>query len=178
VAVSNMSAKVDPVPVPTASNLAATEEPTPDPKPSDTRRASSPTPTVRPPTKRPQPATVETTKEPVEKPTPSNSPTPTTSKSPTPTPTPKPRKEVPHTVDLPYPKARQLILEAGFTVQYEDQTGGEVQPECLQVVQSFPDGGELLELKKPVKLVLVEGDLCLPGSPTPTPSSSVTASKG
>ncbi|WP_219601937.1 serine/threonine-protein kinase [Nonomuraea indica] len=170
VAVSSMNSPKEPDVTVTTTNAAL------EPTPGKTTKTSRPRPTKTPtatreqitPTQRSQPPT----EEPTRKPTPNKSPTPTTSKSPSPTPsvTKQPRKAVPHTLDMLFPEAERLITQAGFTVRTDDQTGGAFPDQCLRVVESIPGGGSLLELKKPVKLVLLEAASCPGMTPTPTPT--------
>ncbi|MFG1944919.1 serine/threonine protein kinase [Nonomuraea sp. NPDC048826] len=165
------------------TNMSGTSLPTPEPTvvaQTDLASADEPTPTKT--TKRPRPSVTRTTEEPIRQettptaeptkptgtPTPTVSTTPTPSKTPTPTPTPKPTKAVPYVVDLPYPQAKTMIHAAGFKVFADDQTGGKVKPECLKVAQSWPDGGEDLQVGKTVKVVLIAIDPC--GSATPSPT--------
>ncbi|MDF2709155.1 MAG: hypothetical protein K0R62_4807 [Nonomuraea muscovyensis] len=170
VAVSGMDVLPGPHPTVTTSNAAL--EPTPD----RTTKTAKPRPTKTPtPTReqtRPTQRSQQPTEEPTRKPTPDKSPTPTTSKSPSPTPsvTKQPKNAVPHTLDMLFPEAKNVIEQAGFTVRTDDQTRGAYPPPCLRVGESIPGGGAMLELKKPVKLVLIEAASCPLLSPTPTPT--------
>ncbi|MEV0197455.1 serine/threonine-protein kinase [Nonomuraea sp. NPDC050691] len=176
VALTGLNGVEDP-PVPTATTTDVGSETSRTPKPTTSKpRKTKPTPTVQEPVAT-QPTETEEpreTEEPTREPTRSPSPTPsTTKKTPTATPTPTVvKRAVPVVLDLPYPKARELILGAGFTVQYDDQTHGAMPLTCLRVGQSIPDGGEQLALKKPVKLVLIEGTSCPTGSASPSTSVS------
>jgi hypothetical protein len=71
---------------------------------------------------------------------------------------------------MPYFQARALIAKAGFKLDADDQTHGEVEQACLKIGQSWPDGGERLEMGKTVRVVLIPLVPCS----TPTPSVTVT----
>ncbi|MFI6499396.1 protein kinase [Nonomuraea typhae] len=147
----------------------------PTPKPSKTGRprpTHTPTPTLtqRLPTRVP---TDEPTEEPT-KPSKSPSPTPKPSKSPSPTPTPTVEKRVvPAVVNMKYPEARRIILDAGFGVRVDDQERGAFPERCLTVVEQNPGAGTKLEPKKSVLLTLVNTELCPTSPPTPTPSATL-----
>ncbi|MFG3443029.1 serine/threonine-protein kinase [Nonomuraea sp. NPDC047897] len=177
VAVSGMDVLPGPQPTVSTSNLAL--EPTPDKTTKPPRPRPSKTPTATREQTRPTERSQPPTHEPTSKPTPgkTSTPTPTTSKSPSPTPsvTKQPTKAVPHTLDMLFPEAKKVIEQAGFTVRTDDQTRGAYPAPCLRVGESIPGGGAMLELKKPVKLVLIEAATCPLLSPTPAPT--YTASK-
>jgi len=174
VAVTNMSAQNTPSDI-MAATAKATEAPAIEP--SDT-----PEPTKKP-TKSPKPKPTnqeqvsnrstpppsEPERTPAETPTPTVAPTtpkPSTKPPTSKTPTPGPKKPVPSVVNLPYAQARTLIAQAGFKINPDDQTGGKTPEACLKVGESWPKGGELLEVGKSVKVVLIPNDPC--GTPTPT----------
>lgn len=179
IALTEMSAETAPgVEAGAVTSASASESADPE----DTAEAEEPTqaPTK---TKEPRPAPTReqvgnrTTPMPRDEPDPAKSttPTPTPSKTPTPTPTPtptkpKPKREVPYVVDMPYFQARALIAKAGFKLDADDQTHGEVEQACLKIGQSWPDGGELLEMGKTVRVVLIPMRPCS----LPTPSVTVT----
>ncbi|MBN6053616.1 protein kinase [Nonomuraea sp. RK-328] len=173
VALTGINAQDEP-PVPTATASGVGSETSNTPKVTKTRPTRSPKP--RPTTHEPVPTQPTETEEPAEteeptrEPTRSPSPTPSvTKKSPSPTPTPTVvKRAVPPVVEMPYPQARAAIQNAGFTVKYDDQTRGAVPLDCLRVGESLPEAGTQLALKRPVKLVLIEGGSCPSGSATPT----------
>ncbi|MEU8250498.1 protein kinase [Nonomuraea sp. NPDC048916] len=176
VALTGMTTGDDPAPTMTTSDIAASGKiKTPTPTTSRGRRPSikpsSQVPTVR------QEAEPEESREPSRTPTPTHSPTPSTDKSPStsPSPTPVVKREVPRVVELPYSEAQMLIHAAGFKIEIDDQTRGEVPAECLKVGQSFPNGGTMFDIKKKVKLVLIPAGTC--PSATPTPTATQTAGK-
>ncbi|WP_157250651.1 serine/threonine-protein kinase [Nonomuraea typhae] len=146
----------------------------PTTKPPKTARPR-PTPTYTPTPTRDLP-TQEPTDEPTEepaKPSKSPSPTPKPTKSPSPTPTPTVEKRVvPAVVNMKYPEARRIILEAGFGVRVDDQERGAFPERCLTVVEQNPGSGTKLELKKPVLLTLVNTELCPTSPPALTPSAT------
>jgi serine/threonine protein kinase len=138
--------------------------------PTPTRTKHKPKPTTQEPvvTK----PTVEPTEEPTE--TPTDSPSPSVSKkSPSATPTPTvAKRQVPEVVELPLAEANRRIHAAGFVPKLIDQTtpeqGGMT---CGQVGQIFPGAGTWLEVKKPVKVIVIDGGPC-PTTPTPTSTTS------
>ncbi|MFI6788432.1 protein kinase [Nonomuraea sp. NPDC050383] len=174
-AVALTEINADKPPVPTVTTSSAGSDTSETPKQTKTTRSRSPKPrttTEQPVANRPT-ETEEETEKPTREPTrsPSPSPTPSVTKSPSATPTPVAKKPVPAVLDMPYPQARTILMNAGFTVKYDDQTRGAMPLECLRVGQSTPDGGTLLAPKKPVSLVLIEGT-CPSGSATPTATGS------
>ncbi|MGN9785812.1 protein kinase domain-containing protein [Nonomuraea sp. ZG12] len=174
VALNEMSSESPPyVDVKAGSSPSASSSGDPEP----TAEPDEPTPTrsreTKPQPTREQPVTNRTSPTPTEaavEPTKTTSPSPKPSKTPTPTPTPKVKKPVPHVVEMPFFQARTLIAKAGFKLNADDQTHGEVEPSCLKIGQSWPDGGELLEVGKTVEVVLIPLVPCS----TPTPSVTVT----
>ncbi|MET8005215.1 serine/threonine-protein kinase [Nonomuraea glycinis] len=159
---SSVSASVSTGPKDTAEPEEPTREPTkrPQTRPTPTRDLSVGNRTT------PTPSEDEPKDDGTTSPTPKPSKTPT----PTPTPTPKPKREVPYVVDVPYLQARSLIAKAGFKLDADDQTYGEVEQSCLKIGQSWPDGGEMLEMGKTVRVVLIPMVPCS----APTPSVTVT----
>ncbi|MGI5273726.1 serine/threonine-protein kinase [Nonomuraea sp. CA-218870] len=155
------AAQDDPAPVDEPTPTKPTKRP---PKPSVTRQAETP------PVRQEMTPTPQETEEPEESPTPTITPADKPSKSAPTSPSPKPKKPVPYVVDLPYPQAKAMIENVGFKVFADDQTGGKVKHECLKVAQSWPDGGEELQIDKPVKVVLIPIDPC--GSATPSPTTT------
>ncbi|WP_336215736.1 serine/threonine-protein kinase [Nonomuraea sp. LPB2021202275-12-8] len=172
IALTNMSAEALPGPGATAdASSAALTEPadTPTP-PRRTSRTRTPTPTQEQPDRNrtsPTPTPTPTEEEPTE--TPSATPTVKPSKTPSPTPKPAVKREVPQVVDLPYPQARNLIFQAGFKISVDDQSG-KLPESCRRVGESWPKAGELFEVGKAVKVVLIPIEPCS----TPTPSVTVT----
>lgn len=131
-------------------------------------RKPSPTITPTQPTRRAEPTQTPTTKA---SPTISPSPTVTPTTTPTTTPTPGKKKAVPGVVNMRYEEAKKVIWAAGFKVKIDDQTGGDV---CRIVAETNPAKGVMLELGKPVELVLIQP---LGECPTPTPSPTPSATK-
>ncbi|WP_049569244.1 serine/threonine-protein kinase [Nonomuraea sp. SBT364] len=172
VALTNMSAESGP----------QISQPTPTVSISETKTEEPSTPTTKPPRSKPtvtreQPIRDRTTPtpeetEPTESPSPTPTPTPTKTKTPTPTPTPKPKKAVPEVVNLPYAQALAKIKAAGFGFKADDQTDGTLPDTCKMVGQTFPDGGEMLEMGKTVEAVLIPTPTC--NTPTPTVTATTT----
>ncbi|MFB4286722.1 protein kinase [Nonomuraea sp. ATR24] len=173
VALTNMSAEGDPIAQPTPTPTVTESKPEkPAEKPTKTPRAR---PSTKPPREqsienRTTPTPEET--EPTESPTPTPTPTPTKTTTKSPSPTPKPKKEVPYIVNMPYPQALAKIKQAGFGFKADDQTDGTLPDMCKMVGQSFPNGGEMLEVGKTVEAVLIPTPTC--NTPTPTVTATTT----
>jgi eukaryotic-like serine/threonine-protein kinase len=143
-------------PKPSVRRTKPTKTPTPDPKPITTR-----------------PRVTETEKEPTPTPTPSKTPTATPSKTPSSTPTPSVKMAiVPKVVGYSYQEAKSMVEAAGFDVRVDNQTVTANGLECGRIGEMVPGGGTKLEVTKPVKLVVVDGNC--PASST-SPSSTATA---
>ncbi|MGN9839214.1 protein kinase domain-containing protein [Nonomuraea sp. H19] len=172
-----------------ATAIALTGMTTGEPTPTNT---SLPVPTktspkpkkTRIPTKQatpdPKPTVTQHQPRETEAPTPTSTPTPTVSKSPSPTPSKTPtskptstvkKAEVPKVVGMPFLDAQERVQVAGFVVRVVDQTATTNGTRCGKISETVPAGGVVLEVDKPVKLVVVDG-VCPDASPSPSSTVS------
>ncbi|SEH03754.1 serine/threonine protein kinase [Nonomuraea solani] len=173
-------------PTPTVStDKQGNESPVAEPKttkPKPTMTKPKPTTTKPLPTVSEEPEPTVTEKE-TEEPDETTSPTPTTptktpTKSPSPSSSPTPtvkKVQVPTVVGRPFLEGQEMVEVAGFQVRVEDRTTTTNGMSCGKISQTLPKGGTLLEVNKPVKLIVVDG-VCSDASSNPT--QSPTTNKG